>query len=340
MSYSRLEVYAQCPKKFEHRYILKTPYQESFNKDLFVGKHTHTLLEHRLKGNYTAKQGFNILLPTWLAELNVIIDEHSLSSLYEVLYGLSDILYRCSSFYSGKDPIRKQDGSYLKNPIEYPTKELRLLLAQTGLNQLKNYFNEQISEQNSDLAHHDLIWYLAEVLYMALYFKVPKAIDKTLAVEMSLSDNEDLTLDFKNLNVLGSIDWVAQLTDGKIIIIDHKTNAEKPSQESVKLHPQLNFYAYCYWKTTGVRPDLIGINHLRSRHVIISNLEDHIMQEVIEHLKDLCYTCYKKPHLKKFPTVYGSPCMSKSWKTGEITKVCPFLKHCWASTYDLIQDKL
>src|ERR1019366_2051996 len=66
----------------------------------------------------------------------------------------------------------------------------------------------------------------------------------------------------------GYVDMVARDSEGRLIIIDHKSSMEAPTPAKVARHEQLNAYCFAVYHLTGERPFLIGINHLRTGKLI------------------------------------------------------------------------
>lgn len=339
LSFSRLETFQKCPKLFEYKYVIKDRREESFSEALFIGQHTHTLLEKKLGKGELVDEVFSRLLPSWLDDIKVYISDDYIDNLLDLSMSLSHILYRCAANYKGAEtPIRKKDGTVLKDPVKYPSTEFKKEVHRLGYSERISMAHQEFSLQNHELSGVNICWSLAQIYYLASSFKIPKQIAKTLHVELNVND-PDINTPNNNHNILGYIDWIAELVDGRIAVIDHKTSTEVPTPSVLKTHPQLNLYAYCYLLKFGKLPDLIGINHLKSRQLMLTPVNEDIMWSVVEHIDYLGECSINGPYPKKFPHSYQSPCLKKYPGSSTIIEKCPYIDTCWPNEAKLMQEE-
>ena len=329
-SHSRLESYQKCPAFYHHKYLLKTPHSVPFNKYFYLGTIVHELIEDKLLNKSSTANVFNTNLSSYLTQINVSLED--IDDLNLLIQKLAFILYRCSSFCKAEDiPIRTNKGEVLKDPIKHPSSSLKQELNAARLFSAIGYFNNSISAQNEELIQEDIVWLLADALFLATVFQPPSWVTNTVAVELPISTNDDNKVKLPNTSVYinGYIDWIAE-TNGDIVIIDHKTSAKKPTGMEVLFHPQLNTYAFAYQTIYGILPRYIGINHLRSGNIILAEVDKEVMQAQVNHTIELQQSIESSQiFYKKSPWQFQSPCYKTDYISGRVVELCPFIESCW-----------
>lgn len=340
VSFSRLDSYLKCPQYFDYKYSQNIEYAEPFNQHLFLGKAVHTILENVLSGN-SAQEIFNKSVPGWLGELGVPLDPTIVEKVITTSEKLGNLLYRCSTFCSEKEEqIRNKDNTLLKDPINFPSKQLQIELNNQNLKIEMSRLDNLIIGYNSQLLTIPISWIFGEIYHLGTGFKLPAWLSNTKHIELGFStceENAALIRGFTDLYFRGYIDWIAELKDGRIAILDHKTSSKPPSKTDVIHHPQLNLYAHYYKEVYGLSVDIIGIHHVKTGKYIMSELDTEIMNSTVNHFSELAAASYQNKVIKHRPTDYNSPCITRDWKSQEIKYCCPFMEKCWGVYYNLIK---
>lgn len=129
-----------------------------------------------------------------------------------------------------------------------------------------------------------------------------------------------------NVFLNGYIDLISKTKSGKLSIIDHKTSSGDPPEiYKVQRHHQLLLYGWAVHKLSGEKPDLIGINHIKSGKLVLANYDHDYAQEVVNTKLEIIKAIENKVFIKRDPFAYNSPCIKKL-STG--TRYCPYIKNC------------
>lgn len=247
-----------------------------------------------------------------------------------MIHKLARLLLRASSRCpDNEEPIRTAKGEPLKDPINHASSSFKQELNKNRLYSSIAYFNNLISQNNEEI--QNIVWLLADALFLASTFTVPRWVTSTLATEFAISTTYENKVALPNTSVCvnGYIDWVIE-ANGDIVLVDHKTSSKKPSGVEVLFHPQLNLYAYCYEVLYGRLPKYIGINHLRSGEIVLAEVDESIVKTQIGHLVELQQTIEKtEVFTRQSPLQYQSPCYKVSYLSNKIEEFCPFIQHCW-----------
>lgn len=331
VSFSGLDKFKKCPKLYEHYYINKDTTQEPLKQSLLQGSWVHTLLEQRLLDpSLDTYELYTEYLDEWLVELELEFDAVQKQEIIYITTALSDLLYRGSAHCTDNNKLRTSNGSYLKNPILYPSASFKKALRDVKNINYKSKYDNLAGQQRKDFYDVPFCWSLANSLFMANLFTIPKG-SETLHTELPFGTQETnlVPLGTTGCNLKGYIDWIVRLSDNRIAIIDHKTSAEAPLQLDVLFHPQLNLYAHAYKVLYGEYPQLIGINHVRSKRIICAEVDPKIVEQTVQYYIELYMETLSSDFVRYHPYDYNTPCFRRDYNTKKITSVCPYLGKCW-----------
>lgn len=344
VSFSRLDLYNVCPRKFYTKYILKQG--ELLDKKetaLIKGTLAHAILEEYLLG--TPKfDALVSVLPLWLSstcgleitdDYDVFIRGNGIhiESLISYIETVSELLMRCHPEYDGDDAIRTKDGKAPADPLNYAPKafseafsKLEVGLLEQTIDVAAQRLNEDFSDNSISLAK-----VAAEAYYFVRCFSFPDYYKKTLHVELSVNDPlQDLYV-FLAQGVYwnGFIDWIFEDEDGAVTIADHKTSKALPTMQEVQQHDQLNIYAVLYYELFGRWPEYIAINHMRSNTIVRVEPDPDIAKEIYNFYREVLEQILSKDNLwlRKSPSQkYSTPCVKEI--AGKIS-TCALLGKCW-----------
>jgi len=336
ISFSAVCTYLSCPKKYSHYYLENTPVNTTYVEEALVkGTLTHQLIQTILEGG-DHREVFSLVLSKWLEKecrIPVVQTEEEMQSglgvvaacVEEYATQTSQLLKRCHVSYQEADAIRNRDGSVPLDPLEYPPKEFSKLYNDLGLPELRQFIDNAAVRQNRSLVNFSVSNVAASAYTYAELFQYPEWFGQTLGVEIA----------FDHSGWRGAIDWVFETKEGKLVICDHKTSSKCPEGLDVLWHPQLNLYASVYYELTGKLASYLAINHLPSQRIVVAQLEVSRMLSILENFTRIRQDIRdrKNMDLRRFPGEYQSPCITRNWKTGVITSVCPYLETCWPSFY-------
>lgn len=129
----------------------------------------------------------------------------------------------------------------------------------------------------------------------------------------------------------GYIDLIARDKEGRLMVIDHKTSKEMPTEAKVSRHEQLLAYGWAVSHLTGEDVYAIGINDLRRNKLILAKFDMVKALEAVKRLASIQRGIEAGVFIKRDPQAYETPCVRKS-KTNEYT-LCPGLKYCHEEVY-------
>lgn len=331
-SFSRLEAFKKCSEFYHLKYVEKIKEEKPFNKHLEMGALVHAVLGDYLEGVYsTMEDSFYFHLGAWLKKMNLLTLNDDLDDLIESIEPAAHILWRASRKCDDEDLlIRKDNGDLLKDPINYPSKNFKKICYQEGVTVKFGDLDREARSSNEAFIETSFSWLVARSLYLTKYFEIPKWVKKTAHVEIGISTEESNRVNIPNTDkpLQGYIDWIVELEDGRLLLLDHKTSKNKPTPLEVFLHPQLNAYAWLYEKIYGRFVDLIGINHLESGEYVVCSTNKDVAQSTMNYYSEVQQPISEGLHFKHSPLDYNSPCLKRDWKSGRITETCPFLSHC------------
>jgi hypothetical protein len=297
-----------------------------------TGKWAHTLIETNLIGLKDNKPQeiqsiYQAVVPTWLKELNLDFSRGETEDLIAVTTEIAELIYRASGACK-VNPIRNSNGQIPVDVEKYPPSTFTKELLKLSSFRKKTALDVLATRQNVQLTPLSLTWMLSKALSWG-DFTPPEKYSKTLQVEYAFGteDNNRVPLNAET-SFLGYIDWIIQ-TDEGLGVLDHKTSTDIPKKHEVKHNPQLNLYAYVVWVLLGEFPKYIGINHLQSKKMILVETDKEIVTSTIKYFKSLYEGIQFETSMKHHPSDFNTPCLSKDYRSGKITKTCPYLKDCW-----------
>lgn len=362
VSYSRLGVYLDCAEKYRLKYLASketiSPIIKqciTLEEPLIKGSLAHSMVEYILSGA-TKDDAIGMALRPWLEDnckiealegnpengegINIFLLEQ-----FAKEYGM--LLARCSEGYWEEDKIRNGDGSLPKDPINYPPGPLKKEFNNRKLYDIKATLDNQAVLANQVFKRFSIANIVAEAASYAYIFELPEYIKSVKSVELNLAENPvGFYNDQFHWNGLLDTEYVTE--QDTVMINDHKTEKTKRRPEDVAFDLQLNSYAAVRYEQTGKIPEHIAITHLRSNEVIVSNTAPYIMKLCMEYLEQIQEEIEiqkekkgtERSWLKKWPGKYGSPCFGRDWKSGNLTKVCPYFIECHPEYYECIKDEV
>lgn len=349
-SFSRLELFLCCPQKYKLRYIDGTPHKKEINEHLMLGTLVHGVLEEILdpETSLEAGEAFALYLGTWMNEVGLPADLQQ--DLLDFAPDYARLLQRASPEYFAADSIRNKDGSPPRDLQNFPPGSWTAALRAQKLSTKKMDIDNAGSTACALFRDISLAHLVGTAFYMSVHFVLPEWFAETLAVEKGISDpgrgKKNATLKdpvlfpgSETLHLQAYLDWVVKTTDGRIAIIDHKTSKKAPTEAEVVHHPQLNLYAWLWYKFTGRFPELIGIHHLASHSFVMVNLETEALQGVLRNTMEVQSAIDSGIFPKRYPGAYNSPCLSRDYRSGEVKEVCSFVSLCWPSFAASLQEE-
>lgn len=344
ISVSSLETYSKCPMYFNHKYLLGTQVKDTIKEPLILGSLAHSLLEHKIGELLSVEEAAALSMYTWVSSVcNLpVVDTKEemaksqgihLETLLEYANPVSDLLVRAAPTYHKQDKIRKNDGTYIKNPLgPYSTKAWSIEYNKLKLNQVKLAIDSAAAAADTAYEPISLANVCAWALFMAKNFRREVGMN-TLAVEWDFGPGTDKVVEYGGYPLKGSIDWVVELDTGEIAIIDHKTGKKPFHYLQTAHHRQLNIYAYVWYEINGKLPDLIAVSSPYWQKFYWQQLDIDTMYEAVSSL-DNTIKCVNRDSnnntwYKYHPNDYNTPCIEKSWETGEVIHSCPYLHNCW-----------
>lgn len=338
VSYSALDLLKSCPQQYRYRYIDKLEYTKTLENYFLIGSWTHDLIEKKLlEPDMDVMDSFIDSLEEWLSDLGVYLDADELTNAINISVDLSQLLYRASAHCNDNTKIRNSNGTVLKNPIDYPSNSFKSELSRLKTYKYKSMIDQAACRQNPELLKFSLVWCLAMSLHLSINFKIPKGVT-TVSTEMPFGLNREtfVPLGDTDCSLLGYIDWVMKLSDGRIAIIDHKTSNSIPLELDVLYHPQLNLYAYAYKVLTGDYPQMIGIHHVKTGRMIFAEANEKIIRTTVDYYEELYKSSLLENVIRKHPGDYNSPCLKRDYTSKKVTSVCPYLDKCWGGYKNLL----
>jgi len=343
VSFSALESYKSCAQFYSYRYIENIKHEQPLEKALLVGSWTHTMIEDKLNNDSDldlVEESFKVHIPEWLDTCGIKLNLEQVEKLIELSIELSHLLYRASAFCNDGTKIRNSNGTVLKSPIDFPSSSLKNELVKLPCYRFKAQLDQVACQQNEVFLHISFTWLFAEALFNASVFSFPKWAEKTIHTEFEFGTSEETIVPIggvnSNTSLLGYIDWIVKMNDGRIAIIDHKTSSKCPTNEEVLFHPQLNLYAYAYKVLFGSLPSVIGINHIKTGNIILAEVKSSIVNETVEYYSLLYNEAQKNVGVKKHPNDYQSPCVKRDYNSNKVISICPYLEKCWGMYKNII----
>jgi len=339
-SHSRLGVFEKCGKMYEFQYIKKEAVFE--NADHFIiGEICHGTLEDYYNDVYkTVDEALANRWQAWLAERNLI---PLLGELQDYARDVQHLYRRASASYTGKDKIRKRDGSVADNPQLTTDWKRSVEELQLG-DRAHNIDLAGVTTLGPSHASVSLSNCYSETLEIMRDYREPSALQSVDWLEFPISHRVRENNEVKDLwnpvklprtgvYLNGYIDLVGRMREehgGGVVLLDHKTTqGGPPSDLEVSHHEQLLKYAWAWHQLTGEWPTHIGVNHLRSKSAVIVSLDPEEALAAIDRTEQLIEAQRLGNYIKKDPFAYGSPCIRM--RDHQVERHCPYLAKCHPS---------
>ena len=356
-SISRLKTYQSCPRYYYNKYVQNLS-DQAFSSSLFTGSLTHLALEefykeHKKSGNPKSLTHYlEEVLPSFLLQ-NKMCTPESANDLAQELIGVAKTLLqlyiKADVSYVGKDSIRKADGGVASKP--QATKAWKNFIQENvELNATIQLLNLELSsiikiEINNRKGELSLVDLFSNIYYATTKYVHNPRLKKTLDVEIGISDYDYNTQAIINPLLMPTkfggkdnvffkayIDLIVEDDEGKVIILDHKTNKTPFSYDDLLYNVQLMSYVWAYQEVSGRKVDYIGINNVTiadsftnstSNSLVIREVPD---KDYIERVLNNLFSVHIPIKNNYYPFILPEP-YSKCLKTFE--KPCPFLGTCW-----------
>lgn len=318
-SHSALEMYSACGEKYRLWYIAdpdNRPSNESFHT--LVGVHTHAILEvyyRAMKEAGSARLTLadaardywsSFLVNADIAFIGKMLDD------YRIEY--ARLKFRATKEYTGPNAIRTASGEVPKNLGM--TQAWQQALGASGLPKRKVLLDKAAHKAGD-------IW--QTVSFIDVFVDVSEIIENhttALPIHEVVDVEYEFNVSVEGAQFRGFLDLIAKTQDGRLAIIDWKTNS-RTHRDSYKVahHPQLLLYGWIYERLTGTRPDLIAIGFLRSNDLVMAEYDAELAEETIGRRHRLIDGINKDVFPMASPVAFNSPCHN-----GKM--VCPYLERC------------
>lgn len=270
----------------------------------------------------------------------------NIDDIYEYASQCGWLLHKCTASYKGDDKIRNKDGTLPKSPINYPPSEFKKQYNEKNLHILKGQIDVEACKHNISFKRMSLADIAATAVGYIYTFELPQEVSSVDEIELELDKEKVYFGPQKDIYWNGKIDTIYSTEDGAKIINDHKTEREKRPPENVCFDLQLNSYAAVVFEQTGKMADYIAITHLASNSLISSHTHPKVVNMCMDYLEEIQKDIEREletkgeegPWMKKWPTKYGSPCLSR--RDGSITNACPYIYKCWPDYASCIKEDL
>jgi hypothetical protein len=342
VSFSRLNSYSDCSQYYNFKYVNKQAATPTPNISFLIGDAIHKCLEYAIENDIQNNELTLLkVIPDWLTGHGL---QFSTEDIQTIGLNFGKVLQRCSVNYNGADAIRNKDKSILKDPIGNPSRSYQDALKDLGAtpNRLRYIVNSTAAAQDSSTWIDNNFCDFLTIVYSAILgFKKPNWFGENYGIEYPISTTEDnvVYLDKeKTIKFKGYIDWIIKSPDGAIAIGDHKSSTKLINPEDVMCHPQLNLYAYALHQLTGLYPDVLFIHHVRSGTYVLTEFDVEVMEETVKYFNNIYKLVKQESFVKRHPSDFNSPCMSRDWKTGLVKTKCEYLQHCWPIYNNLLEN--
>lgn len=344
LSYSRLLAYLQCGEYYRHYYVARTPVQFPLEEALVQGTLAHAGLELVLRQPERAREEViaEVLGPWLIRDCQLDVTGVDVAALTEFALAFGRLIYRTSGRYRGEygEPIRNRDGSVPRDLLNYPPSSWgQALRERPELCQLRLQWDNWAGQGQPLFKRVSFSYLVGRVVDWILHFRYPEDYDRTLLVEYEFSpeeENEDQVYVTEDCRLNGKIDWVYANRAGEIVVCDHKTSSQPPSQSDVAHSPQLVLYAYAVRQVFGVWPHHLAIHHVPTGRFLVMPLDVGVADQVLAYVQQAWGEIAKGVYRRRLPTEYATPCIKRDYRTGVVVNRCPYLAHCWPKYYELL----
>lgn len=355
-SISRLKTYQSCPRYYYNKYIQGYP-DQVFSSSLFTGSLTHLALEEFYK-EYKRTQNPKSLThylervtPQFLIQNKMCNPDDAddiTNELISVANNLMNLYTRADKAYIGSDSIRKADGGIPSKP--QATKAWKAYLSDnihlSGTIQLLNLeLSSSVNTENTRKGELSIVDIYSDIYYASTKYIHNPRLKKVLDIELGISDYNYDTQSIINPVLMPEkfggkdnvffkayIDLIVEDENGKVIILDHKTNKTPYSYDDLLYNVQLLSYVWAYESISGRKVDYIGINNVTIADTFTNSQSNSlVMREVpdsdyIQKILNNLFSVHIPIKNKYYPFTLPEP-YSKCLKTFE--RPCPFLGTCW-----------
>ena len=307
---------------YEHKYILKTPHSKVSEATL-LGSLLHAALEDfYLNRRASLLESFDSLDEFCLNSMG-LGRGFSSSQLWKMMKSFAERteeLHFRASKNCKVNPIRKSNGDVAAKPKQ--TSAWQAASESLGLQAL-----------SADIASETMICFpdlpfdfslgdvFSQARFLAKNFVPPAEIAEVLHVEFKI--NARPPEPHSDVDILGFIDLVARDSEGRLMIIDHKSWSEQTTEHFVRHNTQLHLYAFGFQQMTGEYPDFLAINELKTNRLILAPFDHSLMEILLERFFSLIPLTQQSTFPGHSPDTMYSPCFN------QFNKPCPFLNHCW-----------
>lgn len=318
---------------------MPVPVEECFVK----GDLAHAIVERHLGESMSVEEALKDYLDDWLENNCHIANLRPPAGIDKsklILYAtqMGKLLYRCSAACITEDAIRNKNGEVPKSPLEYPPTQLNVEIKARGLNNLRQEIDIMASQLNANFERMSLANIAAQAASYGYGFFLPEWVEEVVHIEYDFAakDKEPVYLDeSKETQWMGRIDLVIRTTGDGIGIIDHKSGAKRPEQVDVLWHPQLNMYVEKYYEQTGILADYVGIYHMPTAEFIMAAVDIDIVHELSSIYKETqrkildSGTDTESFARGGLPSKEFSCCLRRDYRSGAVSRVCPYIRLCW-----------
>lgn len=347
-SVSKLKMYSKCSEMYYLQYIEKMyTYKESTST--FIGTLMHATLEYLYGEDDDSVESaldafYRILIPEF-QNAGIMDAEAILGDLLDYNEDISQLYLRASESYEGDDAIRTKSGKVPKAPemTGIWKEECRRL----DLNSRKSRIDQVIQDSKTGFEEVSITDVFAKAYQIAAEYYTPEEIEEILYLELPLSK-----WDYKNQRLInavpfpnckhehkymsGYIDNVCKIrVNGKIYtaVVDYKTSKEEFNENMVAHNQQLLSYVAGVEALTDLKIDYIGILSFTQKKLIYAPVDRQLMEEVFVNYNKVIDAEIAGAYIKHVPDTKYSPCLDSFGHT------CPFLEHCWPSTFEFLENK-
>ena len=333
-SYSRITTYSKCGQMYKLRYI--DGIKSGSSSSTIKGNLCHEVLEELHKNGGDPLDIYVSNLKSLLESRALVVPDGCIEKLLFLCQAKDDLYIRASEDYTGRDAIRKRDGSVASHPEMTGVwmKEIKKLnLDSTSFN-----IDKEFEFLNPELIGISISEVVEDSYRILSRYTIPESIVETLHTELPVSkvtDNGDIInsvlipsqyVDNDNINLVCFIDWIGiTKVDGEdgLTIIDYKTNKANTDASQVRYNAQLCLYSYAVEQILGEPVKRIGIHHLRSNTLHLAEVDKDVVNEVMSNLFSPHIQIKNGIFKKHMPDSSYSPCLNM------YGQVCPYIKNCY-----------
>jgi hypothetical protein len=334
-SVSRLKTFHICSMLYKYKYVDRIKV-DSLTKATLLGSCLHQILED------TYKPYINLTNPPIALSSNLIIQGtintltnafvHDLTEQVNEVHKnyllLAHLYKRADEHYTGKDAIRKADGTVAQAPEMTGTwkREVASYNLEDTKERLDSYI-KSVDARWDTISFYELVM---DVFKIAYKFTLDARIKKILATELEFSPETNVLITpftGKDGPILEAyIDLIVELDDGEVAIIDYKSSSQAYKEVDIDFNSQLHMYSYAYETFFKTKAKYIGIYNLRDNSLVVSRMQPIIRQEVLKQLVSAHTRIKNNKFEKRLPNrdvANACPCLD------QFHKPCAYLALCY-----------